>query len=325
MTSRKQRAQQLIEVQRGVRIYNFLFLIVGAAAVAAAVAIADEDLLETVLALTGGALVSAALISFVFGSVTIRETTLQVDHAVMKGMEEVLEPVREALFLDAWSSYRWDCYLDLPENATPAGYADQLIRISYRDPDLPTEVRLVCAASNEDDALEPYLDDERYIFRWLVEPDLDPTDPGVFDVGYLHVEGQALEPVDRLVSEGSVPTAEYRFPVPRDLRELGRPLIDFSVLVRKFALDQHLRVQTHLFRTVTDAEYRLTLGPGLPATAIDVKPSVVALGATREKLSGATFSGNYGNRSAHAIFSHAIQRGSNVAFVIDRARSDARG
>jgi hypothetical protein len=71
-------------------------------------------------------------------------------------------------------------------------YGHQLIRLSYRLPAMPRELRMVCLASFSDHVLDPYADDPRYVFRWLVDEGLDPQDQEIFQIVQLCIDGRPL-------------------------------------------------------------------------------------------------------------------------------------
>jgi uncharacterized membrane protein YccC len=93
VVSRRERERAVSDARRAVLLLNLLGVCVGTAAVVASVLL-REGLVEKLLEVAGGALIAAGIVSFVFGSLTIRETTLQVDHAVSRTTEDVLEPIR---------------------------------------------------------------------------------------------------------------------------------------------------------------------------------------------------------------------------------------
>ncbi len=105
--------------------------LLGVVLVALAAVGARQQVFPAVLALIGGALAQASVVTLVLGSMTARETTAQVDSAVLRGLQDVLEPVRDPIFAGGLSAYRWDCHLapSLPDDPHP-DYAYQSIRMS---------------------------------------------------------------------------------------------------------------------------------------------------------------------------------------------------
>jgi hypothetical protein len=58
--------------------------------------------------------VSASVVTLVLGALAVKETTEQVDSAVLRGLQDVLEPIRDPVFAGSLMAYRWDCYLACP-------------------------------------------------------------------------------------------------------------------------------------------------------------------------------------------------------------------
>src|SRR5690606_27074749 len=122
------------------------------------------------------------------------QSVAHVDDAVVKGLRDVLLPIRDEMLSDAVASYRWDCVLDEPPNKDPhSDYAIQTIHISYRTARLPDQLRFVCVASKHEEALVPFTDNAEYVFRWEADEELDPQSPDVFQVAQLAVDGQNIE------------------------------------------------------------------------------------------------------------------------------------
>jgi hypothetical protein len=78
-------------------------------------------------------------------------------------------------------------------------------------------------------------------------------------------------------------------------------------------------VSARVFRTVTDAEFRLSVGRDLGATQLHViTGDVTRLGPHRGMSCGRTYLPPYGPLAAHAQFRHPLQAGSSVGFSVDR-------
>jgi hypothetical protein len=301
---------------------NVLSLVLGTVLVVIGTVLTKQSVIATLLGLIGGAFVSASIVTLVLGALAVRETTEQVDSAVLRGLQDVLEPLRDPVFAGSLVAYRWDCHLacPMPEDEHP-DYAYQNMRISYRVDTLPAALRVVCAASRDDRALEAFKAED-YILRWLVDDDLDPTDPKVFRVGMLSVDNQNLRArapagtVDVVGGRAHVLT----YPVPRNLRQTTGHLVEFQVLVRKYIGDEtRLRIQAQLFRSVTDAEYRLTIDPGLGVTRLFPSASEVsAIGVNRGGSIESTFAPPFENTAGIVYLPFPLQPGSTVAFLIDR-------
>jgi hypothetical protein len=187
------RAVPAVWIRRSVLLANALALVVGLVLVVIAAFLSKQQVPATVLSLIGGAFVSAAVVTLVLGALAIRETVDQVDSALLRGLQDVLDPIRDPVFAGSMVAYRWDCYLAcaLPDDEHP-DYAYQNMRISYRIDTLPSVLQLVCAASRDDRALDEFRAED-FVFRWLVDDDLDPTDPMVFRVGMVQVDNEQLK------------------------------------------------------------------------------------------------------------------------------------
>lgn len=323
-----ERQRLLREVRRTVLVYNALTLVVGGILVIVAVRLAHSNVPAKSLEVIGTALASAALVSFVFGGVTVRDTTLQVRHAVRNAMHDTLQPLRDALHAEALAEYRWDCHLDAPAPGdSHPDYGYQLLRLSYRVLTVPRQLRMVCLASFSDDVLDAYSDDPRYVLRWLVDEGLTPDDAEIFEVIGLRVDGEPLlQPRPIPLNVLGRPGVEYRFPVPPAQRSLGAHTVELAVCVRKYiGSERRVRIQTQLFRPATDAEYRLTVGPGLAARKLTVQISEVSpLSAGHAIASGSTYPGRFGHLAGHAQFPFMLMKGSTVAFAIDRDANGSR-
>ncbi|MFJ8955159.1 hypothetical protein ACIRO1_34185 [Streptomyces sp. NPDC102381] len=308
------------EVRRTVRTYNLLVFVVGAIILVLSVNRAHDDVVVKSLEVVGTALVSAAMVSFIFGQITIRDTTLQVDQAIDDALREVLEPIRENLFAGALVRYRWDCHLDAPG---PDGYALQAMRVSYQVHEIPRELRFICVSSLTDESFIRLAGDHRYVFRWQVDEGLVPGDPNCFSIGHVRVDGQLLHPASpRPTTQYGSPAVEYRFPVSEPRRHRGSHALEFTVKARKYlGDDREIRVQAYVFRPVLDAEYRLTVGEAIGAQILNTQVSGLSrLGSGGLAHYGQTYPDAFGKVAAHALFTTPLQTGSSVVFSIDRGR-----
>ncbi len=312
------REQQLRKI---VVLANVLAFTIGLVCVVAASLLTHQQVLTTVLSLIGGAFVSAAVVTLAIGSLTVRETTEQVDSAVLRGMQDVLGPVRDPLFAGALSAYRYDCMLLCP----PAGdahpdYLYQNFRISYRIETLPKTVSVVCLASHDDACLAPYGGPE-YLLRWMIDEALDPDDPEIFHIGAVRVDARDLEsmPSTREPVAGGRARIDH-FSVPQEVRRTTGHLVELTVTARKYiGTDRRIRIQAQVFRHVTDAEYRLTIDPALRPTRLGVSASEIStLGAARGASVRATFPEPFGNLAGLVQLPFPLQPGSVMAFTIDR-------
>lgn len=151
------RAAPAVWIRRSVLLANALALVVGLVLVVTAAFLSNQQVIATVLSLIGGAFVSAAVVTLVLGALAVRETVEQVDSALLRGLQDVLDPIRDPVFAGSLVAYRWDCFLACPlaDDEHP-DYAYQNMRISYRVDAVPAALQLVCAASRDDRALEEF-------------------------------------------------------------------------------------------------------------------------------------------------------------------------
>jgi hypothetical protein len=116
------------------------------------------------------------------------------------------------------------------------------------------------------------------------------------------------------------PALEYRFPIVASLRTGGDHTIEFAVFVRKrVGQDRQIRIQTHLFKLVTNAEFRLGVGRGIGATKVEPSTAqVAAVSPARGVVCGPTFPDGYEHAAAIVKIPYPIQAGSSIVFRIDR-------
>ena len=312
-----QREQQLRKI---VVLVNVLAMTVGLVCVVTATLLSHQQVATTVLSLIGGAFVSAAVVTLAIGSLTVRETTEQVDKAMLRGLQDVLGPVRDPLLAGALSAYRWDCLLSCP----PAGdahpdYLYQNFRISYRIESLPKELRLACIASN-DDACLPNFTSAEYLLRWMIDDNLDVDDPEIFTVGAVRIDNEDLErkaPTHEVVAGGKA-RIEH-FSVPHEVHVTPGHTVEMLITARKYVgNDRRLRLQAQVFRHLTDAEYRLMIDPTLKPTRLRASASEIsALGAARGVRAGASFPAPFENLSGLVQLPFPLQPGSVISFTVD--------
>ncbi|MEY9937025.1 hypothetical protein [Streptacidiphilus sp. MAP5-3] len=316
-----QRGQQLRKI---LVLVNVLALTVGMVCVVTASLLSHQQIASTVLSLIGGAFVSAAVVTLAIGSLTVRETTEQVDSAVLRGLQDVLGPARDPLFAGALSSYRWDCLLTCPSPADAhPDYLYQNFRISYRIENLPRAMRLVCIASNDDAALTGFTGPE-YLLRWMIDDNLDVDDPEIFTIGAVRVDNRDLErkpPTHETVAGGKARIDQ--FAVPHEIQVTAGHTVELLVTARKYiGNDRRLRIQAQVFGHLTDAEYRLTLDPRLKPSRLRANASEIsALGASRGIRTGATFPEPFENLSGTVQLPFPLQPGSVISFTFDRESS----
>jgi hypothetical protein len=315
------RAAPAVWIRRSVLLANTLALVVGLVLVVVAAFLSEQQVLATVLSLLGGAFVSAAVVTLVLGALAVRETVEQVDSALLRGLQDVLDPIRDPVFAGSLVAYRWDCFLacPLPDDEHP-DYAYQNMRISYRVDAIPATLQLVCAASRDDRALGEFRAED-FIIRWLIDDDLDPTDPMIFRAGIVSVDNEALK--SRQVRTVNVIGGTARilsYDVPRRLRQTTGHTVEFQVLVRKHVgRETRLRIQAQLFRSVTDAEYRLSVDSGLKVTRLwPSAAEVSAIGVARGGSIESTYAPPFDNHAAIVHLPFPLQPGSTIAFLVDR-------
>ena len=300
---------------------NALALVVGLVLVVVAALLTKQQVPATVLGLIGGAFVSAAVVTLVLGALAVRETVEQVDSALLRGLQDVLDPIRDPVFASSLTAYRWDCLLACPrpDDEYP-NYAYQNLRISYRVDTIPSSLQLVCAASRDDRAIEEFRA-ENFVLRWLVDDDLDPGDPMVFRVGGIRVDNEPLKNrATRSIGVIGGKAVVLSYEVPRRLRQTTGHSVEFRVLVRKYVgAETRLRIQAQLFRGVTDAEYRLSVDPGLRVTRLwPSATEVSAIGVARGASIESTYPPPFDSYAAIVKLPFPLQPGSTVAFLVDR-------
>ena len=89
------RSQPTPWLRRSVLLANGLALLVGLILVVIAASLSSQTVLWTIAGVIGGALVSATVVTFTLGGISLTETITQVDSALLRGLQSVLSPVRE--------------------------------------------------------------------------------------------------------------------------------------------------------------------------------------------------------------------------------------
>lgn len=232
-----------------------------------------------------------------------------------------MTPIRDPLYGSALAAYRYDCHLLCPPAGDPEpDYLYQCVRISYRVEELPAVLRVVCAASRDDRALEG-LEAEDYILRWMVDDNLDVADDRIFSFGGIRIDGIEIASANVEFQPIAGGRARIqRFPVPRGLRGTVGHKLEFSFITRKYiGSDRRIRIQAQLFRHVTDAEYRLTVDPALRLSRLYVSASEVsALGVAQGASVRALYPEPFDCFAAIAQLPFPLQPGSTIAFQLDR-------
>jgi len=151
-------------------------------------------------------------------------------------------------------------------------------------------------------------------------PLADVTNPLIFRVGTVEVDNERLRSnaartVDVLGGRARI----LSYSVPRNLRQTVGHTVEFQVLVRKYIGDERrVRVQTQLFRSVTDAEFRMTVDPTLGVERLFTAASEVsAIGVARGGSAESTFVEPFDQHAGIVRLPFPLQAGSSVAFTLD--------
>lgn len=316
----------LREIHISTRRWEVLMAVVGTVVIVVAVVwIPSESgsplAISRIGEIVGEALLAAAIVSFVFGQSANRETVAIVDDAVVRALTESLAPVADAVYEGALASYRWDTILDsAPEDDPYPDYLIQVTTIGYRLAEIPRQVRLLCAASQTDGVLEPYLRDDRYIFRWEVDDNLDVERDSVFEVSYVWLDGEQVEMSgSRTFDVAGGIARECEFDLPEASSRAGVHHIQFQVMVRKYAGDDtRIRIQTHAFKELTDAEFRLSVSSDMEVTqVIPHTGGIQAMAPASPEVTSFEL-GRGSSRVAIIRIAQPIRAGSNFAFTLVR-------
>jgi hypothetical protein len=313
---------------RSVLLSGALALVLGLLLAGVAVALSGQPAPASLLGLIGGALVSGAAEAL---ALTLRvpagpKAVAQVESAPPPGHADTTSTTSTTSELDPGhagqlAAYRWDCHLacPLPHDEHP-DHAYQSMRVCYRVDALASTLQLACAASRDDRALERFRADD-FIFRWLVDDDLDPADPMIFAVGTVRVDEHQLTagPASVIDVIGGA-ACLHSYQVPRRLRSATGHQVEFQVLVRKFiGRETRLRIQAQLFRQATDAEYRLSVDPDLNVTGLHPSAAEMrAVGAAGRASIGAIYPPPFDQRAAVLHLPFRLRPGSVAAFGVDR-------
>lgn len=263
---------------------------------------------------------SASAVALILSRVTFEEADLSAKAAIESSIEAALSPVRDALLNDCQSDYRWQCLLGLaPDGDALPEHAVQVISIEKTLPNLPSELRFVCVASYDDAALAPYAGDARYQFRWVVDEELDPLNPAVFEVLSVNVRalsGRALPNKDGLRLR------HLAYAIPRELRGLAQCRVEFAVSLRKHVgADSRILIRTQLFKTTFGADFRCIVSEGLSLSGSAISSSEVsALGPISSPV-GTVVARPGVPADLHIRYSSPLQAGSTVGFHLTRSTS----
>jgi hypothetical protein len=276
---------------------------------------------QLLLSLTAGAFFSGAVTALVFNSLSAREVERQVDVTLGRVLRQVFLPLRAIVDESALSGYRWSSHL-IKADAKDGfpNYGIQLMNLSYTRATLPAEVSVVCIATMDDRAVEPFQDKDRYLMRWQIDSELDPADSRLFCPQMLRVDGEPVKPILRPQVVRGVSVCEYRYKIPRRLRGGGTNRVELSVLTRKYIEDAHVTLKVVLFSNVTDAEFLCTVDKAVDCVRLSVGSNATGLGPKGESSTGATYPGDHSIVAAHARYYYPLQRGTSITFYVDRTQ-----
>jgi hypothetical protein len=315
------------EKERELRLFRIISLTVAFSLVVISILLLvlerprGESIQNLLLVLTATALFSGAVTALVFSSLSSRESEQQIGLTLERVLRDVFLPLRNTIEDNAINGYRWTTHLIRPSKADPlADYAIQLIRFGYTRKKLPEEVFIVCMASMDDEALDPYEDPNRYLMRWQIDHNLDPSDKQVFFPAMLKVDDLVIEPTIRDITVRGVRTCQYRYRIPRDIRSRERNRIDLSAITRKYLLDSQINVKAILFTTVMDAEFSCTVDSSIECKRLSVGANVTGLGPRGEVSSGPTYAAPHSTVAAYVRYNYPLQAGTAITFYIDRDR-----
>lgn len=270
------------------------------------------------LGLAFTSLFTGSVTAIVFTTLASREAEQVLDVALDHVLSRVFVPLRSVTDENALHNYQWLTHLTLPPNDDKhPTLGVQLIRFSYTREALPSVVSIVCLASMDDNALQPFMDTGRYLTRWQIDSDLDPSDQTIFSLGFVSVNGTVLVPSVKNSVDDGVALCEYKYSVPKHLRN-GRVKVDISIVTRSELTDTHVPITVNLFSHVTEAMFSCTVDSSIECKRLSVGTNVTALGPRGESWSGSTYVAPYSALAAHVRYNHPLQAGSAVTFYIDR-------
>ena len=216
------------------------------------------------LSLIGQALFSAAVVAITFGWISSEENEIRIERIVERNLKSALRPVVSRTFEYSLKDRSWKCHLEAPKpDDQLSDYLYQFITISYRIPACPSNLRFIGIACKSPD-WSSYSDSD-YQLRWEFDEGLDLTDPNVFRIDQVRLDGQLIEAnntkqVDNL--------SEHRYTVPRE-KQSQQVFLSFAVLVRKYVgTETRIVVATKVFSDVDGADFMLSIGSSVGAESI---------------------------------------------------------
>lgn len=216
------------------------------------------------ISLVGQALFSAAVVAITFGWISSEENEIRIERIVEHNLKSALRPVVSRTFEHALKDRSWRCHLEAPKpDDQLSDYLYQFITLSYRIPTCPSSLRFIGIAYKSPD-WSSYSDLE-YQLRWEFDEGLDLTNPSVFRINQVRLDGQQLK-ASNIKHANNL--SEHRYEVPRD-KQSQEVLLSFTVLVRKYVgTETRIAVATKVFNDVDGADFMLSIGSSIGAKSI---------------------------------------------------------
>ncbi len=166
-----------------------------------------------------------------------------------------------------------------------------------------------------------FVDNEQLKSRPASTTKVDPTDPMIFRVGMVFVDNEQLKSRPASTTKVVGGTARHSpMTCPAGSVRPSATQLNSKSSSRKFVgRETRLRIQAQLFRSVTDAEYRLSVDSGLKVTRLwPSAAEVSAIGVARGGSIEATYAAPFDKNAAIVHLPFPLQPGSTIAFLVDR-------
>lgn len=278
----------------------------------------ERDAADDILVFLAVTLCQGALLGLVLNRATIEEQSVKTQELVGEAIDQVLLPLRPLVFEDAQEDYSWRGLVAPAEDGDPnPEYARLIVEITTTLRHLTREIRGVCIADLEESALNDYVQDERYVLRWIVRPALDPRDRRVFDLTNISVDGQRL-PIEWVTTAEN--HSEWRARLPRSYRvpDQGARLFMRYQVRKRIGSDKRATVRTQLFRTTFAAQFSCTVDSQIRLRSLAAYHTEVSPLALDTVASGALQDTGSGPWHVSLSYSSPLQRGSAVSFELER-------
>lgn len=264
-------------------------------------------------------LVQAATLGLLLNRATINEQSLQTQLLVSQALDQVLMPLRPLVYDDAQEDYSWRCLVAPAEAGDPnPEYVRLIVEVTKTVHQLPRELRAVCIAALDESALAEYMNDERYVLRWIQRPQLDPTDRAIFNVDCASIDGVQLA-VDwtTVGSKGS----EWRASIPRAMRlDDGAHVLFFRYLVRKrLGTDKRGTIRTQLFQTTFGSSFSCTVDSQIGLSSLAVYHTEISPLSRKAVPTGRFNDSGNGPWHVGVHYTAPLQRGSAISFELERS------